>query len=39
VIDVPKNAREGILRIGLFGAKGAVSFDDVQMKKVEKAKK
>jgi protein-L-isoaspartate(D-aspartate) O-methyltransferase len=39
VIDVPKNAREGILRIGLFGAKGSVSFDDVQMKKVEKPKK
>lgn len=39
VIDVPKNAREGILRIGLFGAKGSVSFDDVQMKKVEKGKK
>ena len=39
VIDVPKNAREGILRIGLFGATGAVSFDDVQMKKVEKSKK
>jgi protein-L-isoaspartate(D-aspartate) O-methyltransferase len=39
VIDVPKNAREGILRLGLFGAKGSISFDDVQMKKVEKSKK
>jgi protein-L-isoaspartate(D-aspartate) O-methyltransferase len=33
VIDVPKTAREGILRLGLFGARGAISFDDVQMKK------
>jgi protein-L-isoaspartate(D-aspartate) O-methyltransferase len=39
VIDVPKNAREGILRLGLFGAKGSISFDDVQMKKLEKSKK
>lgn len=39
VLDVPKTAREGILRIGLFGAKGSVSFDDVQMKKAEKSKK
>jgi len=39
VIDVPKNAREGILRIGLFGSKGSISLDDVQMKKVEKPKK
>jgi protein-L-isoaspartate(D-aspartate) O-methyltransferase len=33
VIDIPRTAREGILRLGLFGAKGSVSFDDVQMKK------
>jgi protein-L-isoaspartate(D-aspartate) O-methyltransferase len=39
VVDVPKTAREGILRIGLFGARGTISFDDVQMKKVDKAKK
>lgn len=39
VIDVPKNAREGIVRLGLFGARGKISFDDVQMKKVDKSKK
>jgi len=29
---VPPTAREGILRIGLFGAIGQISFDDIQMK-------
>jgi protein-L-isoaspartate(D-aspartate) O-methyltransferase len=33
---VPAEAREGILRIGLFGATGSISFDKVQMKKVAK---
>ncbi len=28
---VPPTAREGILRIGLFGATGEISFDDVQI--------
>ncbi len=31
-IRVPPAAREGILRIGLFGAKGEISFDAIQMK-------
>lgn len=31
-IPVPRTAREGILRIGLFGATGKVSFDDVQIR-------
>jgi len=31
-IRVPSVAREGILRIGLFGATGAVCFDDLRMK-------
>lgn len=30
-IRVPPQAREGILRLGLFGATGEASFDDVQM--------
>ena len=30
-IRVPKSAREGILRIGLFGATGKAAFDDVRM--------
>lgn len=30
-IRVPPQAREGILRIGLFGGTGEVSFDDVRM--------
>jgi protein-L-isoaspartate(D-aspartate) O-methyltransferase len=30
-IRVPATAREGILRIGLFGATGRVSFDDVRL--------
>lgn len=31
-IRVPPQARAGILRLGLFGATGEISFDDVQMK-------
>ncbi|MFV1967829.1 MAG: protein-L-isoaspartate(D-aspartate) O-methyltransferase [Pirellulaceae bacterium] len=31
---IPPAAREGILRIGLFGASGQISFDGVQMKPV-----
>jgi protein-L-isoaspartate(D-aspartate) O-methyltransferase len=30
---IPPNAREGILRIGLFGATGTAAFDKVQMRK------
>ena len=30
-IRVPRNAREAIVRIGLFGATGRASFDDVKM--------
>lgn len=33
VIKVPKETREGIMRIGLFGATGAASFDEVRVKK------
>ena len=33
---VPPEAREGILRIGLFGATGSISFDKVEMTKVTK---
>ena len=33
---VPAEAREGILRVGLFGATGSISFDKVEMKKVTK---
>ena len=33
---IPPTAREGIFRIGLFGATGTAAFDKVQMKKVEK---
>jgi len=33
-IRVPPQAREGILRLGLFGATGEISFDDVQMKSI-----
>ena len=32
----PPEAREGIFRIGLFGATGTMSFDRVQLKKVER---
>lgn len=31
VFRVPGQAREGILRLGLFGATGQISFDDVKM--------
>ena len=31
-IDVPVRAREALIRIGLFGATGELSLDDVQMK-------
>lgn len=31
LLRVPVAAREGILRIGLFGAVGSISFDDVQV--------
>lgn len=30
-VQVPPQAKEGIVRIGLFGATGEISFDDVQM--------
>jgi protein-L-isoaspartate(D-aspartate) O-methyltransferase len=33
VIRVPVAAREGIFRIGLFGATGTAAFDDLQIKK------
>ena len=33
---VPLKAREGILRIGLFGATGEISFDDVRITAVKK---
>ena len=32
VIDVPQKAREAVLRIGLFGAVGEVSFDEIEVK-------
>jgi protein-L-isoaspartate(D-aspartate) O-methyltransferase len=31
---IPKNAREGIFRIGLFGATGVICFDKLEIKKV-----
>ncbi len=31
-IDVPPRARESIVRIGLFGAVGEISFDDIEVK-------
>ena len=33
--DIPATAREGIFRIGLFGATGTAAFDKISMKKVE----
>jgi protein-L-isoaspartate(D-aspartate) O-methyltransferase len=33
--DIPASAREGIFRIGLFGATGSASFDKISLKKVE----
>jgi len=32
---IPKDAREGILRIGLFGATGTACFDKLEIKKVQ----
>ncbi|WP_425613376.1 protein-L-isoaspartate(D-aspartate) O-methyltransferase [Anatilimnocola sp. NA78] len=34
-IRIPDNAREGILRIGLFGATGTASFDKIQFRKID----
>jgi protein-L-isoaspartate(D-aspartate) O-methyltransferase len=34
IIQIPKNTREGILRIGLYGATGTISFDDVKITKI-----
>ncbi|QDU28648.1 Protein-L-isoaspartate O-methyltransferase [Anatilimnocola aggregata] len=34
-IRVPENVREGILRIGLFGATGTASFDKIQFRKID----
>ena len=34
--SIPPTAREGILRIGLFGATGTAAFDNLQMKKIAK---
>jgi protein-L-isoaspartate(D-aspartate) O-methyltransferase len=36
VLRVPPSAREGIFRIGLFGATGTAAFDHLQVKKVGK---
>ena len=36
--DIPANAREGIFRIGLFGATGSASFDKISIKRVEAKK-
>jgi protein-L-isoaspartate(D-aspartate) O-methyltransferase len=35
-LDVPPKAREAVLRIGLHGATGEISFDDVQLTPVKK---
>jgi protein-L-isoaspartate(D-aspartate) O-methyltransferase len=35
VFQIPKEAREGIIRIGLFGATGAASFDKIEIRKVK----
>jgi protein-L-isoaspartate(D-aspartate) O-methyltransferase len=34
VFPIPNEAREGIIRIGLFGATGTASFDKIEIKKV-----
>lgn len=34
-IAVPRNAREAIVRIGLFGATGVAEFDEVQVRGVD----
>ena len=36
VLRIPPESREGIIRVGLFGATGTVAFDKVEMKKVTK---
>ena len=36
ILRIPPAAREGIFRIGLFGATGTAAFDKLQMKKVER---
>lgn len=38
-LRVPDNAREGILRIGMFGATGTASFDKIQFRKVDEKEK
>ena len=35
IIDVPPQAREAIVRIGLFGAVGEISFDEVTIERVD----
>jgi len=35
-VDVPPKAREGIVRIGLFGATGEVCFDAIEIKPVKR---
>lgn len=35
LINVPRNAREGIVRIGMFGATGLSDFDQIQIEKQE----
>jgi protein-L-isoaspartate(D-aspartate) O-methyltransferase len=39
VFRVPLGAREGILRVGLFGASGVADFDDIRLEAVESAEK
>ncbi len=34
-VPVPGNAQDGIIRVGLLGATGEISFDDVQVKAVD----
>jgi len=34
LLRVPPNAREAIIRIGLFGATGRIDFDDIRLEKV-----
>lgn len=35
IVDVPRQAREAIVRIGLLGAVGEISFDEVTLERVE----
>jgi protein-L-isoaspartate(D-aspartate) O-methyltransferase len=35
IIEVPRQAREAIVRIGLFGATGEISYDEVTLERVE----